>query len=161
MNRSITRLVFVLSVLMISLTSNSTSAVSLYALSGQTGDHIAMDISYMGTAPENSTLPYRWYWSYDNRFPIEFEATVGSTDISDGSDWQAVSRALNTWEAVPNASITSSLNSFDGDWGALNGDNELGWIESGWTSKGAVRRAGLQTLLWSACLRRRREKVQA
>ncbi len=36
----------------------------------------------------------------------------------------------------PNTSITSSLNGWDGDWGGLNGDNELSWVETGWQSIG-------------------------
>ena len=32
--------------------------------------------------------------------------------------------------------MSSSLNSYDGDWGASNGDNELAWVESGWTTVG-------------------------
>ena len=37
---------------------------------------------------------------------------------------------------MPNASITSLLGGFDGDWGAQNGDNELSWVESSWTTIG-------------------------
>jgi hypothetical protein len=61
---------------------------------------------------------------------------LGSSDISDGSAWTAVSSAIDTWDVVPNSSITSSLGGYDGDWGGLNGDNELAWIESSWTTIG-------------------------
>ncbi|HEW79379.1 MAG TPA: PEP-CTERM sorting domain-containing protein [Phycisphaerales bacterium] len=131
-----TKLIFVSFVLMMSLIAGSTLAVPVYSPGQITDEQIVINITAIGAAPEDSAADYRWYWSYDNRFPIEFEAVYGSADIADGSEWEAVSSVLDTWEAVPNASITSSLSSFDGDWGARNGDNELAWVESGWDSIG-------------------------
>lgn len=124
------------SVLMVFMIVEAALAVPLYTTNQITNERIVVEIMHIGSAPEDSVKPYRWYWSYAERFPIEFESVTGSADIADGSDWQAVSSALDTWEAVPNASITSLLNSWDGDWGALNGDNELSWVEEGWQSIG-------------------------
>lgn len=136
MNIIVSRSIIVSSVLMVSLITSSTWALPTYALNENIQDHIALDIRYIGTPPEDSDVPYRWYWSYENRFPIQFEWVQGSGDITDGSDRAAVSSALATWQTVPGASITYALNNYDSDWGSLNNDNELAWVETGWSSIG-------------------------
>lgn len=135
-NEGSTRPVFIWSFLVVFVIFDVTLAMPVYIPNQATDNQIAVEIRHLGASPEDSDRPYRWYWSYEDRFPIEFESVLGSADISDGSDWQAVSSALDRWEAVPNSSITSSLNSWDGDWGGLNGDNELSWIETDWQSIG-------------------------
>jgi len=130
------KLELILSVVMSFMILEITLASPVYQINEITDDQIAVNISQIGTVPEDSVYPFRWYWSYDDRFHIGFESVTGSYDIADGSDWQAVTSAINTWQAVPGASITSSLGSYDGDWGALNGDNELSWVESGWQTIG-------------------------
>ena len=122
---------------MITMITCSVLAVPVYEVGGNIGTGIGMKIGAVGTSPEDSDLPIRWYWTYGDRFDINFEKVFGSDDITDGSDWTSVSGALDTWEAVSGASAAASpLGGFDGDWGALNGDNEIGWVESDWTSVG-------------------------
>lgn len=128
--------ILILSVLITTLIARSALAVPVYEVSENAGAGIGMSISAVGTVPSNSDQPFRWYWSYGSRSNINFEKAVSSADITDGSDWKAISSALNSWDIVPGASITSSLREFDGSWGARNGDNEIGWIENGWTSLG-------------------------
>lgn len=111
-------------------------AVPIYSSQGSVNNDMSVAVTYVGAMPEDSVQPYRWYWTYEDRFPIEFEFVSGSDNITDGSDRDGIARALGTWNDVPDASITSSLDSFDGDWGAVNGDNELAWIESGWSMIG-------------------------
>ena len=130
-----TKVVFGSSILIVLFGSGLILAAPVYTSNQQSTANLAMDVSYIGTAPQDSPLPYRWYWSQEDSFAIEFETVAGSADISDGSDWGGISNALAAWE-IPDTSITSLLNSYDGDWGPLNGDNELAWIESGWGSVG-------------------------
>ncbi len=101
MNADSTKPVFIWSFLMVFMIVKTTLAVQVYIPNQTTDNRIAVEIRHLGTSPEDSARPYRWYWSYGDRFPIEFESVFGSADISDGSDWQAVSSALDTWEAIP------------------------------------------------------------
>jgi hypothetical protein len=127
------RLVGILSVAVLFIAGTALAA-PMYVTPENPDPQIGISINAVGTLPEDSDLPFRWYWSYEDRFNINFESVLGSADITDGSDWTAVSSAINTWDIVPNSSITSSLGGYDGDWGGLNGDNELAWIENGWTT---------------------------
>jgi hypothetical protein len=128
-------LLTVSAVVLVLASASPLSAVPVYTVA-DLGDDIGVIVSSIGTAAEDSAQDYRWYWDYEDLFEIDFEAVVGSADVTDGSDWTAVSNALNTWENVDLASIGNALVAYDNDWGALNGDNELGWIESGWNSLG-------------------------
>ncbi|MCK5344579.1 MAG: PEP-CTERM sorting domain-containing protein [Candidatus Heimdallarchaeota archaeon] len=101
--------------------------------SGVISGGISVSTSYL-SGPSASVEPYRWYWGMENQFPLSFELVVGSEDISDGSDFTSIDRALSTWSNVSGSSISASSSAYDGDWGALNDDNEIGWIESGWES---------------------------
>ncbi len=148
MNANNTKTVFVWSFLMVFMIVRATFSTPVYIPSQTTDDRIVVEINHIGTAPEDSVLPYRWYWSYKDRFTIEFESVSGSADIADGSDWTAVSSALGSWQAVPNTSIANSLSSYDGDWGGLNGDNELSWVESNWQSYGFNPNAIGVTMTW-------------
>lgn len=131
-----TKVVFVSSVLIISLIASSALAAPIYITPEYPDPELEISINAVGTPSEDSDQPYRWYWAYEDRFDISFELVLGSADIADGSDWTSVSSALGTWNVVPNASIISSLGGYDGDWGGDNGDNELAWVESGWTTIG-------------------------
>lgn len=136
MNTIVSKSVIVSSVLIVFLITSSTWALPTYTLNENIQNNIALDIRYIDTPPEDSDAPYRWYWSYESRFPIQFEWVQGSGDITDGSDRAGVSSALATWQSVPGASITNALNNYDSDWGSLNNDNELAWVETGWSSIG-------------------------
>lgn len=103
-----------------------------YEMSESLPEGVAVDISYL-TDPYNSVKTYRWYWNISDQFPIDFELVVGSADISDGSDFTAINSAISTWTNVAGSTIVGTSSSHDSDWGEFNGDNEIGWLESGWT----------------------------
>lgn len=131
-----TKLKLIWSVLMSFMILEVTLASPVYKINEITDDRIAVDVRQLGTGPEDSVLPYRWYWYYDDRFHIGFEFVMGSVNIGDGSDRGAVSSAINTWAAVPGSSITSSLHDYNGDWEGNNGDNEISWVEADWQTIG-------------------------
>lgn len=115
---------------------------------GEVSDDLVLDTSYYLTAPSDSVKPYRWYWDIANRFPIDFELVQGSADIGDGSDFAAIDSALETWTNVQGSSIVATSSSYDNDWGGLNGDNEIAWVESGWAGDGFPSNAIGVTWTW-------------
>ena len=93
------------------------------------------------SAPEDSVMDVRWYWDSDARFDVDFELATGSgsDDISDGSDFDAIRSAIETWNGVSGASIYATTNAVYDGWGGNNSENEIGWINVGWSfGPGAV-----------------------
>ncbi len=123
-----------IAIALVGMAASSAEGALLYDLSGSYGDDVALSFQSSGAAAEDSVQDFRWYWSYGDRFDIQFEETQPCPDVADGSDWVAIQSALDTWEAVPGSSLTNSLHAYDGDWAWANGDNEIGWITTGWTS---------------------------
>ena len=132
------RAVILHSVVIVLLLAGSSFAVPAYTVADN--PNVDISIRVLGAGPSDSDADYRWYWSEEDRFDIEFESVFGSEDIADGSEWTDISSALGTWGDVSNASIASSLGDFDGDWGPSNGDNEIAWVENeefySWTTIG-------------------------
>jgi len=118
----------------VALASPRGEAVPVYDLASSYGDEVAVSFHASGAPPEESVMDVRWYWSYEDRFEIQFEETMWCPDVADGSDWAAVRNALETWEAAPGSSLTNSLHAYDGDWAWANSENEIGWVTSGWTT---------------------------
>ncbi len=74
---------------MAALTGGIAWAAPIYNLTTQQqqdSSTLSVDYFYTNPVPEQNILPFRWYWSYEDRYDIDFEAVTGLADISNSSE---------------------------------------------------------------------------
>ncbi len=71
---------------------------------------------------------------YNPRNDYTFRFVNGASDISDGSDFEAVRNAFETWVNLPSADLRVSevIGTAGFTPGSINGTNDISWIDSGY-----------------------------